>query len=389
MLGGGGYTPQVEETITRLGGRLSYEEASEELSKMWGLRVPAETVRAITLRNGRYADEIIEAEVARIEKEAPAATKQPQQLLMSTDGAMVQLTSGEWREVKMVALGEFTTSYNRTKQKVETKTTDVSYFARVETAAAFGRSALYEWQRRGGENAKKVVSVNDGAIWIQSFIDYHCPQATRILDMAHAQGYLAKIGKAIYGTETPCFQQWYRRMRKQLQTKPPQRTLAELQLLCEQQAEHPEITELEQAFRYLQKREEMMDYAHFQKNHLPIGSGMVESGHKVVMQKRMKQAGMRWAETSLNPMLALRTALCNQTWDATWTAITAQARQHNRQRRLSRLKKDSKPVATRIVTEADCHQLTKLARQLEARSKKRPWQHHKWIFPHRAHLHQI
>jgi len=39
----------------------------------------------------------------------------------------------------------------------------------------------------------------------------------------------------------------------------------------------------------------------------------VESGHKVVMQKRLKQAGMRWAEASLNPMLALRTTLCNQT----------------------------------------------------------------------------
>jgi hypothetical protein len=207
--------------------------------------------------------------------------------------------------------------------------------------------------------------------------------------MAHAQGYLAKIGKAIYGAETVLFQQWYRRIRKQLQTKPPQRTLAELRLLCQQHSEHPEISDIEQAFRYLEKREAMMDYAHFQKNRLPIGSGMVESGHKVVMQKRMKQAGMRWSETSLNPMLALRAALCNKTWDANWTAIAAQARHNNRQRRLARLKKDCNPVSTQIVTEADCHQLTKLARQLEARSKKRPWQHHKWISPHRAHLHQI
>ena len=125
MLGGGGYTPQVEETITRLGGRLNYEEASEEIDKMWGLRVPAETVRDITMRNGGYADELIEAEVERIETEAPAATAQPEQLLMSTDGAMVQLTSGEWREVKMVALGEFATHWNEKKQQVETKTTDI------------------------------------------------------------------------------------------------------------------------------------------------------------------------------------------------------------------------------------------------------------------------
>ena len=29
---------------------------------------------------------------------------------------------------------------------------------------------------------------------------------------------------------------------------------------------------------------------------LPIGSGAVESSHKQVVQSRMKQAGMRWAE---------------------------------------------------------------------------------------------
>jgi hypothetical protein len=149
------------------------------------------------------------------------------------------------------------------------------------------------------------------------------------------------------------------------------------------------MTAIEQAFRYLERREAMMDYAHFQKNRLPIGSGMVESGHKVVMQKRMKQAGMRWAETSLNPMLALRAALCNKTWEASWITIAAQARQNKRQKRLSQLKKmESTPRVKQVVTEADCNQLTKLARKLEASSKKLPWQNHKWVFPHRAHLHR-
>jgi hypothetical protein len=41
------------------------------------------------------------------------------------------------------------------------------------------------------EKAATVVAVNDGAGWIQSFIDYHCPQAVRIIDFAHALGYIA------------------------------------------------------------------------------------------------------------------------------------------------------------------------------------------------------
>lgn len=63
----------------------------------------------------------------------------------------------------------------------------------------------------------------------------------------------------------------------------------------------------------LDKRVSRIECPHFRRLQIPIGSGHVESGHKVVMQKRMKQASMRWAEASLNPILALRATLCNQT----------------------------------------------------------------------------
>jgi len=124
---------------------------------------------------------------------------------MSAYGAMVQLTSGEWREVKTVAFSEFKSKWDANNKQIKTKTDAVSYFSCVETAEAFAQSALYEWHRRGGENANRVVAVNDGAIWIKSFIDYHCPQAVRVIDFTLAQSYLATIGKAIYGAETAGF----------------------------------------------------------------------------------------------------------------------------------------------------------------------------------------
>ena len=39
---------------------------------------------------------------------------------------------------------------------------------------------------------------------------------------------------------------------------------------------------------------------------------MVESANKVVVQARLKGAGMHWEPTHVNPMLALRTAACNE-----------------------------------------------------------------------------
>jgi hypothetical protein len=54
----------------------------------------------------------------------------------------------------------------------------------------------------------------------------------------------------------------------------------------------------------------MLDYAHFRRRGYPIGSGCVESGHKVVVQRRLKGAGMRWAKPHLDPMLALHNLRC-------------------------------------------------------------------------------
>jgi hypothetical protein len=341
------------------------------------------------MRHGRVASELLREEAARIEKEAPPATAQPEQLLMSADGAFIHLTNGEWREVKTVAFGEFQSRWKQKQNKLETRTNNTTYFSRLEKAEDFGHSALYEWQQRGGANAKRVVAVNDGAFWIQNFIDYHAPKAIRIIDFAHAQSYLATIGKAVYGSESDEFKRWFRQNSHRLKTQPPQRLLADLYLLQTQHQEHPQAGEIEQAIRYLDSRRKMIDYAHFRRLNLPIGSGMVESGHKVVVQRRMKQAGMRWAERNVNPMLALRMALCNHRWSSSWMAIHAKARQTKRQARLqlAPLPKVPIPALPQTVTEADCHRLAILAKKIDSKAKsKRPWKNNKWIFPHRQQL---
>lgn len=366
---------------------MTYREAQEELRWFWGITISVGSIRQITMRYGKVANELIEEEAARIEKEAPPATAHPKQLLMSADGAFIHLTNGEWREVKTVAFGEFRSQWKQQPGKLETKTSNISYFSRLESAEDFGHSALYEWQHRGGENARQVVAINDGAYWIQNFIDYHAPNAIRIIDFAHAQSYLATIGKIIYGPESDGFKQWFRRFSHRLKTEPPHRLLAELYLLQTHHQDHPQTGEIEQAIRYLDSRRKMIDYAHFIRLKFPIGSGMVESGHKVVVQRRMKQAGMRWAEQNVNPMLALRMALCNHRWSATWQAIYTQARRTKRQARLQLADRPNTPQPSQTVTEADCQNLTNLVNRFGSVNKsKSRWKNHRWIFPHRAHL---
>lgn len=361
---------------------MSYREAHQELGLLWKVELSKGSMREVTMRHGRVADTLIEEKVAHLETTAPAATAQPEQMVMCTDGAMVQLTSGEWREVKTVTFGEFRPYWDAKQSKVVTQTEQISYFSRAETAEVFSRTALVEWHRRGGENAHTVVAVQDGALWIQSFIDYHCPQAVRVIDFAHALEYVATVGRAIHGAETDAFRQWYAQMAKQLGRQPPQRTLNTLRLLQRQHPDHPEGETIELAIRYLEKRQSMIDYPHFRRRQIPIGSGNVESGHKVVMQQRMKQAGMRWAEHNLNPMLALRVALCNQTWKTTWREIEARVRREKYPAKTGQNQASKLTTEPRVVTEADCRRMTTLADHLR-RKKRKPWQNNRWIFPHR------
>jgi hypothetical protein len=61
-----------------------------------------------------------------------------------------------------------------------------------------------------------------------------------------------------------------------------------------------------------------MQYPQFRRDGWPIGSGMVESANKNVVAARLKGTGMHWQRKNVNPMLALRNAVCNGRWREMW-----------------------------------------------------------------------
>jgi hypothetical protein len=65
--------------------------------------------------------------------------------------------------------------------------------------------------------------------------------------------------------------------------------LAELEQL---QTAHPASSVLLENLNYLKKRQAQIQYAQFRAEGHPIGSGIVESANKLVVQVRLKGAGM-------------------------------------------------------------------------------------------------
>ena len=109
--------------------------------------------------------------------------------------------------------------------------------------------------------------------------------------------------------------------------------LAELRPLV---AAHPELAEVGKALTYLEKREAQLAYPTFQAEDWPIGSGAVESANKLVVEARLKGAGMRWAAGHVNPMVALRNIVCSDRWAEAWPQVATHLRQQAAQERRAR-----------------------------------------------------
>lgn len=328
-LSGSRYSLRVQGWLARLGTDLPFARAAFWLQELSGVVVSAATVRRQTEAVGATAVRLAEAEVRHVEREMPAPPVRPERLVLGADGAMVPLVGGEWAEVKLVSVGE----PHRERGGDAMRTQHLSYYARLADAETFTRQALGELHRRGVETAGAVAAVQDGAPWLQGFLDEHRADAVRILDWPHAAQHLTELAELIFGAQTPRAQRVAERLRRWLWEQGPSRVLA---IAAGWARADPQRPDVRTAVAYFRDRVSQVDYPAFRAAGWPVGSGATESGHKQVMQARMKRAGMRWARAQVNPMLALSLLDHNGRWTAEAPTVLAAHRTHGLQQRRQR-----------------------------------------------------
>lgn len=287
------------------------------------------TAQRLTETIGLAYEAVQLAEVERIEHDWPEVEQGPDKLILSLDGAFVPVLKGEWTEVKTLVVGEVGPAKTVDGTSV-VSTHSHSYFSRVAEAELFQRLTFGELYRRGVEKAGAVASVSDGAEWIQGFIDFHTPSARRILDFPHAAQRICQIGEALLGTEHASLRAWQQRWLHDLKHQGAAVVLERLRKLA---AGYENIEVVTENLAYLEKRLAQMEYQAFVEEGWPIGSGLVESANKLVVEVRMKGAGMHWSRASVNPMVALRNAVCNDRWEEAWRQSAAHIRCSGRKRR--------------------------------------------------------
>ena len=168
----------------------------------------------------------------------------------------------------------------------------------------------------GLDERTRVHGVGDGAGWIHTqFHENFGPQGAYLIDFYHVSEYLgaAALEVARPGKETA----WRRRQQGRLLDNRSEAVLRSLEkhLLADPKTESAART----AQRYLADRHDQLDYAGARRSQLPIGSGEIESGHRHVIQHRLKIAGGWWSERNMEAMLQLRAGRANNWWSTYWT----------------------------------------------------------------------
>jgi hypothetical protein len=249
-------------------------------------------------------------------------------MAVSMDGAMVPVRGEGWKEVKTVTISAVEPAPPQRGAPVgdepRIKLTHHSYRAGLWEAATFANQQWAEAARRGVEKAKRIVCVNDGALWIWRIVAMCYAPCIEVLDWWHAVQKLWLIALQLFGEGNEVGQAWVTQHKAFLWT-------GQLRPLFRYVHTHyphdkPWPDDLRQALGYLFSNRHRMHYEQFRRAGYPIGSGAVESACKSVIAARLRQAGMRWSRPGAQAMLALRSTILSDRWDDVWPTLAGRSK---------------------------------------------------------------
>ena len=206
-----------------------------------------------------------------------------------------------WREVRLIATQRFGEA-------------DASYLATMEKSDAVGQKMFSLAVLEGMGDRTEMLGIGDGAVWIAEEFKSHFPNGWFLLDKYHL---IENIYKATDGLKTKSDRvkkRWVLKQVERIESGLIEQVLKD----CDKKAGGNKDSPLFHLKRYIEERRDFLDYKRAEEGLWPVGSGIVESGHKHVIQKRLKLPGTWWKEENVNPMCALPAIRSNHWWEDYW-----------------------------------------------------------------------
>lgn len=328
-LGRGMLSPGLGRVACRAGIEDAFLSAADLLRETLRIEVAEESVRRITEGIGAVAEAEQQAAMAAAEAgRAPRPDpkeRPPTALVVEVDGVQVPIGTA-WNEMKVGVVAPLgpATETDPASGRVRLAVGRQSVGAGFETAAKFWYRVYADACRRGLglPSLSLVVLLGDGADWIwrygRQFLALKGVELVEIVDLFHAIEHLWTVAHAVFGASSPKATAWVAPLKRALQTDGVGPILAALEELAALAETVVAAEEVRKARGYFTTNAARMDYPTFVARHLPIGSGAVEGACKTLVQARAKQAGMRWSQAGVQPVVSLRALHRSGRWEQFW-----------------------------------------------------------------------
>lgn len=304
----------------------SYAELQNAYLEDRNIQISDDQIRAVVNEVGRIVFEYDERQRKNAERYlqeggcTPACedTRHGGVLYIEMDGAMFNTRDAKegstWRENKLGAVfSSMDIQYRTTRTGKEThRILQREFISYVGDADTF-KAHLYALAlRRGLKHAKRVVIISDGARWIKGFKDKYCQglNVTHILDFSHVKENVYKFANVF--------------VRGKLQKKIwPEKLVTMLwegnidgALKMAEPYKDCKRAGIPNIYGYIENNRNCMNYPAYIEDGLFVGSGVIESGNKSVMQERLKLPGMRWNADAAQRVLALKCKYDSGLWES-------------------------------------------------------------------------
>lgn len=316
--------PLIKYWTDLMGTIASFDEASDILNKIRGIKVSAKQAEVSTEEIGAKITKAHTEDIKDIllnkEGKVPAANirlnlNANKTVYIETDGCHIN-TESDWKECKTFMLFELeklSDEEHRLKNKF--------YYSTMKDANEVKRQLKYHLDRYCGTDEVKIVCIGDGAKWIWNMMAELFPPEIyhsgiiEIVDWYHAKEKIVEIRNEILG-ETEAGKEFLEECESFL----AKGNIEAVEQLFEQLRDKQELRAkkefVDEKLHYFMNNKDKMRYEMFKDRGLCIGSGAIESANKYVVQRRLKQAGMKWTEDNANYMVHLRAEYINKRMDA-------------------------------------------------------------------------
>lgn len=330
------FSPGVRRMQAMVGQDAPFDRGREQMKVLAGLEVTAKSVERVAEAIGAdIAAGELRAIRNAVQLDLPVIVGESIPILyVQMDGTGVPVvkketegrkgkTDGQPAHTREVKLGCVFTQTTCDEEGYPIRDPDsTTYTGAIETAEEFGKRLYLEAWNRGWNRAKEKVVIADGAEWCWNQAALHFPGAIQIVDLYHARQHLWELARKLHPNDKANQKAWMKVHQKRLLDKGKIEKLV-ISLRSTESTNAEVLQKIRTEADYFERNTHRMRYPKFRRQHLFVGSGVIEAGCKTVIGSRLKQSGMFWTVRGANAVIALRCCHLNGRFEDYWESRRA------------------------------------------------------------------